>query len=179
MAGRESDTLSSSTGLLTPTHFTISSPSTQSCPGKPAFNTHDPRFETLTEPQAGHTFAIRQQSSGRVLALDHGQLQLSFEDEIAIKGGWHWTCEEENGWVAFQNTVSGTYLGPDSYQHNGFDCCYSNHFVAKYAVKARGYKLITMATRNSRFHLLEMAVSSTGILEAKPQGGDIWEFKVV
>ncbi|XXH04107.1 hypothetical protein Hte_010518 [Hypoxylon texense] len=64
---------------------------------------------TDTPPYPGGTFAIRQRGTGRLITLVDGILRMEYC--LGEQGGWHWICEETNGWLTFRSPVSGLYLG--------------------------------------------------------------------
>ncbi|KFY29347.1 hypothetical protein V493_02396 [Pseudogymnoascus sp. VKM F-4281 (FW-2241)] len=59
-------------------------------------------------PWPGSTFIIRSVSSGRVITLLNGDVELSAPGG---RGSIHWACVETNGWLGFQNLASGEFLG--------------------------------------------------------------------
>ena len=61
-------------------------------------------------PWPGSTYIIRSVSSGHLMTLLDGQVLLT---QAGGRGSIHWRCVETKGWLGFQNTVSGKFLGHD------------------------------------------------------------------
>lgn len=68
-------------------------------------------------PWPGSTFIIRSVSSDHVLTLLNGQIMLTQSD---VRGSIYWACVETKGWLGFQDTASGKFLGHDA---KGNLCC--------------------------------------------------------
>lgn len=68
------------------------------------------KLSTFSTPWPDSTFIIRSVSSGHVITLRDGQIVLA---PPGGKGSIHWTCVETKGWLGFQNSVSGRFLGHD------------------------------------------------------------------
>ncbi|KAH9897507.1 hypothetical protein F4778DRAFT_743814 [Xylariomycetidae sp. FL2044] len=159
-------------------------------------NTHEPSVKMVTAPQGGRTFTIRHKSSGRILILDNGIIRLLSDQEVSMKGGLYWACENMDGWFTFRNTVSGAYLGyactttrcgsePQIVVRSGIAGS-SEYFVAKYVPEAEGYILMVLVVDRhspSETCLREMAVSGDFHLMMKSKGGSeaaaVWEFELV
>jgi hypothetical protein len=81
---------------------------------------------SFSVPWPGNTFIIRDMSSGNVLTLLDGQVVLS---PLGGRGSIHWRCVDNKGWIGFQNTISGKYLGHsfwgwlvcDAWQPQGYE----------------------------------------------------------
>jgi len=82
---------------------------------------HDPfggaEPSSFLVPWPSSTFIIRCVSSGHVITLLDGQIQLT---QPGGRGSIHWACTETKGWLGFRNTVSGKFLGHDV---KGRLCC--------------------------------------------------------
>lgn len=59
-------------------------------------------------PWPGKTFIIREKDIQRMLTLWGGKLEIC--STASARGCFHWDCTEQNGWLGFRNTVSGTYI---------------------------------------------------------------------
>lgn len=70
----------------------------------------DSKFNSSV-PWPGETFIIRSALSGHVITLVDGRVELG---SPGGRGSIHWRCVETKGWIGFQNTVSGRYLGHDA-----------------------------------------------------------------
>ena len=68
-------------------------------------------------PWPGSVFIIRSVLFGHVLTLRDGQIMLT---ESNGRDSVYWRCVESKGWLGFQNTVSGKFLGHDA---KGKLCC--------------------------------------------------------
>jgi hypothetical protein len=75
------------------------------------------KLSSSSVPWPGSTFIIRSVSSGHVITLLDGQIVLA---RPGGRGSIHWACVENKGWLGFQNTVSGRFLGHDA---KGRLCC--------------------------------------------------------
>lgn len=68
-------------------------------------------------PRPGKTFLLTDAEHEHALTLQNGQLKfvnLATVQKFPKKGGcYFWNCVEKNGWLGFQNTASGTFLGRD------------------------------------------------------------------
>ncbi|KAK6585506.1 hypothetical protein PZA11_002233 [Diplocarpon coronariae] len=64
--------------------------------------------ESSSVPWPGSTFIIRSVSSGRVVTLVEGRIELA---PPGGRGSIHWACVQKMGWLGFRNPVSGRYLG--------------------------------------------------------------------
>jgi len=82
---------------------------------------HDPfggaEPSSFLVPWPSSTFIIRCVSSGHVITLLDGQIQLT---QPGGRGSIHWACTETKGWLGFRNTISGKFLGHDV---KGRLCC--------------------------------------------------------
>ncbi|KAI8960701.1 hypothetical protein F5Y11DRAFT_254410 [Daldinia sp. FL1419] len=104
---------SSSTTGYTPTHTTTQSPHDPSPNSIPTADLPPP-FSTDggigSAPEAGGTYMIRHVNTGLAVTMSSGELVL--RADTGTDGGWRWRCtESEDGWLRFQETVSGVYLG--------------------------------------------------------------------
>ncbi|KAF2421499.1 hypothetical protein EJ08DRAFT_515303 [Tothia fuscella] len=63
---------------------------------------------TSSVPWPKSTFIIRCVSTGRVITLLDGQVQLG---SPGGRGSIHWACVETKGWLGFRNVVCGKFLG--------------------------------------------------------------------
>lgn len=63
-------------------------------------------------PWPGKTFIIKARDSPLTITVVDGTLQL--QPSFSSLGGYHWACEEKDGWLGFRNCVSGNYIGHDS-----------------------------------------------------------------
>lgn len=61
-------------------------------------------------PWPGSTFILRSATTGLVLTLLDGQINLA---PVGGTGSIHWVCVETKGWLGFRNPVSGRFLGHD------------------------------------------------------------------
>ena len=77
----------------------------------------------LLVPYPGSTFVIRSVSCGRVITLLDGQIVLTLPG--THDGHIHWKCAEVKGWLSFQNTASGRFLGHD--RAGGLCCSAERH----------------------------------------------------
>ena len=77
----------------------------------------------LLVPWPGSTYIIRSVSSGHMITLLEGNVVLT---QPGGRGAIQWKCVETKGWLGFQNTVSGKFLG-----HGRFDdlICKANHHM--------------------------------------------------
>lgn len=96
-------TSSSSTRANTPTHTSFSDYFDE---------TPNPPKASDDIPWPGSTYMIRSYHKHHILTLANGTLQL--KEQAVEGGGWQWKCVEKDGWLGFENTVSGTYLGHDN-----------------------------------------------------------------
>ncbi|KAI9720812.1 MAG: hypothetical protein M1812_002651 [Candelaria pacifica] len=110
-------------------------------------------------PWPNSTFIIRSISSGHVLTLLGGRVVLT---QPGNRGSIHWTCVESQGWLGFQNPVSGKYLGSD---REGEICCS--------AEKHDGWEYFCARMRpEGGFYLLMMdqgALCSVGMTEEQSE----------
>ncbi|KAF7560811.1 hypothetical protein G7046_g3348 [Stylonectria norvegica] len=126
-------------------------------------------------PWPGHTFVIRERTSGLTMTMLNGQLQLY--EGFSSRGGFHWECVEKSGWLGFRNCVSGMYLG-----HNArgtfiakFDQHKSHEFFTARAHPDGGYVLLFRCGDE----LLKVAVKedscSKVLVQTKGEGAR-WDF---
>ncbi|TVY50425.1 hypothetical protein LCER1_G009446 [Lachnellula cervina] len=67
-----------------------------------------PSPSSSSVPWPNSTFIIRCLSSGHVLTLLNGKVQLASPGSQA---SIHWRCVETKGWLGFRNVTSGKFLG--------------------------------------------------------------------
>ena len=128
-------------------------------------------------PWPGSTFIIRSVSSGHVITLLDGKIELS-------PPGGHssirWVCIETKGWLGFRNPVSGKFLGHD--KHGRLSCFADRHQQwERFCVRLRpegGYVLFM--THHERLWPVGMKVEE-GVEKLAKIGdgvsnGMIWEF---
>ncbi|KAF7949819.1 uncharacterized protein EAE97_003328 [Botrytis byssoidea] len=96
----DSSTIGASTATITSTRYTSSST---------AF------FNQRSHPLPNFTYVIRASSSGKFLASNSGIVTL-VGPRSGKNPGIYWKCIEIKGWLHFQNTASGCFLG-----HNFWD----------------------------------------------------------
>ncbi|KAI1076903.1 hypothetical protein F5B20DRAFT_554196 [Whalleya microplaca] len=167
LSAEKSSTYSTLANDLTPTHSMTSRDSLNS----PQFATSPPHAETV--PWPGQKFAIRSQTSGRVITLVEGELRM--EDNLGEQGGWHWVCVEKNGWLGFRSPVSGTYMGHNG--RGGFVAAVKHHKSYEYFCTRRhpdgGYLLLMKHGDD----LWKMDVGEEGhdLIETKGDG-TVWDF---
>lgn len=163
---------SSSSGIDTPTDTTVMSDSTN--------HLHSPisqKAESMeTPPYAGNTYAIRELKSGRLVTLINGNLRL--ENCTGEQGGWHWHCEEKQGWLGFRSPVSGTYMGHDT--EGNFWANYGHHLGHEYFCARRhpngGYVLLM----RQEDELRKMTVDDSSCKLVMTTGeGTLWDFEKV
>ncbi|KAI1778458.1 hypothetical protein F4818DRAFT_301706 [Hypoxylon cercidicola] len=110
-----------------------------------------------TPPYPGNTYAIRDRNSGRLITLVNGMLRL--ENCVGEQGGWHWKCEEKQGWLGFRSPVAGWYMGHDC--KGNFVACVSHHKPHEYFCARRhpqgGYFLLMKEAGNG-VELKKMAI---------------------
>jgi hypothetical protein len=107
------------------------------------------RFGVLTrdaDPQPGSTYLLVDPAKAVAIALEAGELRLLPTD--TLREGGKWLCTEQSGWLGFQNSVSGTFLGlthplwgpkkPEAKAKGQEDC--QSFQVRKYPV--RGYRVM-------------------------------------
>ncbi|KAL8906361.1 MAG: hypothetical protein Q9207_002073 [Kuettlingeria erythrocarpa] len=102
------------------TAYTAATPSETVAPDLPDDDSHlsdGPKPDLLLVPWPKSAFIIRSISSGEVITLLDGQINLT---RPGGHGCIYWACVESKGWLGFQNVVSGAYLGHD---RNGKLCC--------------------------------------------------------
>lgn len=131
---------------------------------------------TETPPYAGSTYAIRDRKSGRLITLLNGSLQL--ENCTGEQGGWHWKCEEKQGWLGFRNPVSGTYMGHDTL--GSFLAVVNHHKTHEYFCARRhpegGYLLLMRQGDELR----KMAIGEDGHALVMTTGeGARWDFEKI
>jgi hypothetical protein len=102
----------------------------------------DDKPSSSAVPWPGSTFIIRSASTGDVITLRDGQIVL---DQSGGRGSTHWACLENKGWLAFQNPVSGTFLGHDL---GGRLCCV--------AVRPQGWENFCVRLRPEGGYILLM-----------------------
>lgn len=95
-----STTTTSDNGIMTPR--TSSSKHNDS-----ADDTSGSRF---TIPEPGKIYRVHHPDTKKVIALVEGKVELQQTSAQPGEGSF-WTCVENNGWLGFRNSVSGTYLG--------------------------------------------------------------------
>ncbi|CAM1506005.1 Fc.00g116420.m01.CDS01 [Cosmosporella sp. VM-42] len=75
------------------------------------------RVTRNSDPRAGDTFLIVDQSQNRALACYGGHLRLedatNLNSEDPVSGHWQWFCTEKDGFKGFQNVAEGGFLGHD------------------------------------------------------------------
>jgi len=77
-------------------------------------------------PWPGRTYMIRHRASDRILARDHGRLELKEPADLPATCAWRWTCaENDGGWLGFYEPSSGAYLGRDN--RGGFRASTTSH----------------------------------------------------
>ncbi|KAF4624946.1 hypothetical protein G7Y89_g13225 [Cudoniella acicularis] len=152
----------STTGTNTPTHsaFTITDDSL-------GLGQHD------DVPWAGNAYMIRDLHRGRVITLKNDNLCVAAT--ASKMGGWHWVCEEKNGWLGFRNVVSGTFIGHDT--RGRFYAKEKHHkshewFCARKCLEG-GYWLL-MCHNGDMFK--KMVIGGENDLVENEQEGTVWEF---
>ncbi|KAK5629847.1 hypothetical protein RRF57_005562 [Xylaria bambusicola] len=70
----------------------------------------------LCLPSPGKTYFIRHHESGKFLYVKLGFLMVG---ELDPQSGRYWTCLQEDGWLGFRETGSGSYIGWNQW-HEGF-----------------------------------------------------------
>ncbi|KAI8962374.1 hypothetical protein F5Y11DRAFT_347506 [Daldinia sp. FL1419] len=126
-----------------------------------------------TVPWPGHTFVIREPVSGKLLTIVGGQLRL--EPHKGEQGGYHWICEQKNGWLGFRDPIHNIYMGHDSL--GTFIAQVRHHKAHEYFSTIRhpdgGYILVT----NYKDWLQRMVIAEDGQrLVTSMDGGTPFEF---
>jgi hypothetical protein len=126
-------------------------------------------------PGPNETFLIRHRESFRTITLIDGQLRLC--DDLTLQGGFHWRCEEKDGWLGFRNCVSGTYMGYDDKKK--FIARVTHHrdheyFCVRPHARRGGYELLTRHGQK----LWRMGVADDGktLVEITQGEGATWDF---
>ncbi|KAI0404283.1 hypothetical protein F4802DRAFT_248941 [Xylaria palmicola] len=101
---------SDSSPANTPTHSTKAD--IDSLPGYSSHTDHAAAGDTIAVPWHGQMYMIRHRSSGDVLTLINGGVEL--RNPSTTDGCWRWLCVEHRGWLGFRNVASRKYLGRDN-----------------------------------------------------------------
>ncbi|CAI6337933.1 unnamed protein product [Periconia digitata] len=83
-----------------------------------------------SKPAAGAVFMIEQVSTGHLVTLLNGEVQVIPKDELPTATASHWQCVEKDGWFGFRESASYRYLGIDSgaeLEHELLVCKNKNH----------------------------------------------------
>ncbi|PQE04474.1 major facilitator superfamily transporter multidrug resistance protein [Rutstroemia sp. NJR-2017a BVV2] len=136
----DSDTSTIATCLTPPSTIFPSSSSTN----------HDNHDNDINHSHSGSvpwpdsTFLIRASSSGKLLTLNSGNVILARPGDR--QGSFRWKCIERRGWLYFQNTASGCYLGHNI--HGNIICSVTHHdgwerFTARLRPEGGYYLMMT------------------------------------
>ncbi|PKS05116.1 hypothetical protein jhhlp_008483 [Lomentospora prolificans] len=133
----------------------------------------NPMSPTLSIPAPDATFIIRQHETGKVIALEDGELRLA--DPNNLRGGYHWRCVRTSGWFGFRNCVSGTYIGHN--ERRKFIASARHHKPHEYFTpvhhRCGGYELLIRHGNDMR----SMAVADDGASLIEVNGdGALWDF---
>lgn len=134
-------------------------------------------------PWPGSTFTIRSVSSGRVLTLLDGQIELIQPPLLGGRGSIHWACVETKGWLGFRNIVSGKFLGHDSKgrlccsaeQHRGWE-----YFCVR--MRPEGGCVLLMTHWDGLWHVgikKDQGVEKLAKIENGASNAIVWEFDKV
>ena len=104
-----------------------------------------------------------------------GILTLSLCPTFIQKGGFLWQCEENNGWLAFRNLVSGGYIG---YKNKRY-VCEAQNLNATVNLCARrhpdgGYILMSLIGDK----WWDLSISQNSFVTSKSGEGTRWLFSV-
>ncbi len=132
-------------------------------------------------PWPGRTYMIRNRATDKVLAREYGRLVLKAPADLATCG-WHWTCVEGiGGWLGFQETISGVYLGRDN--RGGFRALATQHKDWEFFDARRhpdgGYQLLSLHWLSRMRMAVDMRTQ--GVVETALSGDDgdvssLWDF---
>lgn len=166
------DTLSASSATASDGPYTPSHSSEATMTGSNSI------VATILEPAVpgpDETFLIRHRETSGTITLIDGQLRLC--DELTLQGGFHWRCEEKDGWLGFRNCVSGTYIGYDDKKK--FIARVTHHrdheyFCVRPHARKGGYELLTRHGQK----LWRMGVADDGktLVEITQGEGATWDF---
>ena len=131
-------------------------------------------------PWPGRTYRIQHRTSGRLITLVEGRLQLQLPETTKGAGGWYWVCVDRNGWLGFRSPVSGTYMGHD--KRGRIWAQYSHHESHEsFCVRRHpegGY--VILVKHGEGRELWQMALDEeSGILVEKKKSDDQWLFELV
>jgi hypothetical protein len=131
-------------------------------------------------PWPSSTFIIRCVSSGHVITLLDGQIELT---QPGGRGSIHWACMETKGWLGFRNTVSGKFLGHDV---KGRLCCSAERHQGweYFCVRMRpeGGCVLLMTHYERLWHVgikVEQGVEKLAKIGDGGSDGIVWEFAKV
>ncbi|THV44777.1 hypothetical protein BGAL_0581g00050 [Botrytis galanthina] len=111
----DSSTIWASTATTTSTATITSTSYTSSSTVFSNQRSHGNSDDSSSDPLPNFTYQIRASSSGKFLASNSGVVTL-VGPRSGKNPGIHWKCIEIKGWLHFQNTASGCFLG-----HNFWD----------------------------------------------------------
>ena len=142
------------------------------------FPDHNKSSGCPSVPWPGSTFVIRSISSGQVITLNKGEVELGPESERALGSSIHWACEEKRNWLGFMNVASGCFLG---HQGNRMFCNVKIHnewenFCVRHTPEG-GY--ILLVTRDKKLWKVGTEVVDGVEKLVRIEGedeGTIWEF---
>jgi len=146
----------------------------------PEYSEKAPGTTAFTIPQAGRTYKIHHPSTGTVIALVNGNVQLQ-KNLDTPGGGWFWTCVERNGWLGFKNHVSGTFLGLASDPKDTLHAKVTHHKAYEwFCVRHRpdgGYTLLVRYY--GKDELWKVAWKDAKTLGVTKACGAIWKFEEI